>query len=96
MHELDSTLRLILNIANNHHRSNDFFSKIEKIILIFKNEIKQSYSNLDIFNNFKSNKRILLFLIEEKIMKMDKTIASIINKGIYKESKYPNYFFPEI
>ena len=40
---------------------NYFFYYIEKILLIFKDSIKNHYSNYEIFNIFKSNKKILLF-----------------------------------
>ena len=64
-HELKLFLHLILKIANNHHHTTDFFDKIEKILHIFKNEIPSYLSNLEIFTIFKTNKRILLFLIYE-------------------------------
>lgn len=63
-HDIKIILCLLLKISNNHYRSTNFFSKIEKIILFFKDEIKNNFTNRDIFDIFKSNKRILLFLIE--------------------------------
>ena len=38
----------------------------------FEVEIKKYYTNLQIFNIFKSNKRILLFLYDEQIIIFDK------------------------
>ena len=61
-----------------------------------KNEIKQTFSNFEIFNLFKSNKRILLSLIEERIFVIDKNIAKIIKNGKYKDRKYIEYFFNEM
>ena len=66
-----SLLHLISKIGNNHYRFPNFFSKIEKILLIFKEDIKKHFSNSEIFNIFKSNKRILLFLIEQQIIVID-------------------------
>ena len=57
--ELSTTLRLLLDLANNHHRMPDFFKKIEQILIIFKDDIKQNFSNFDLFNICKKNKEIL-------------------------------------
>lgn len=61
---LNSLLHLITKIADNHYRCSNFFDKLTKLLLIFKDNIKQDFSNSQIFNIFKSNKRFLLFLIE--------------------------------
>ena len=96
-YELLSLLHLISKIGNNHHRFPNFFSKIERILLIFKEDIKKYFSNSEIFNIFKSSKRILLFLIEQQIIIFDEYIAKIItNTGKYIKAKYPQYFQPEI
>lgn len=60
--EIKAILHLICNISNNHYRTPNFFIKIERVILIFKEEILTKFSNSEIFKIFKSNKRILLFL----------------------------------
>lgn len=92
---LKAILHLISNISDNHYRSTHFFEKIEKIILKFKEEIHQFCSNDEIFNIFKNNKRIILFLLNEQIIKPNNYIACIITKNDYKRKKYPNYFYPE-
>ena len=88
-----STLHLITDIANNCYRGANFFDKIFKIILIFQNQIKQSFLNSEIYNIFSSNKRLLLFLIEEKMLIIDKYIYNIISS---EEDDYFQYFYPEI
>ena len=40
----------------------------------------------EIFNNIKSNKRILLFIIENEMLVIDKTITSIITKCEYTDN----------
>ena len=80
----------------NHYRNHNFFNKIDQILKAFKNEISQFYSNKEIFNIFKSSKRILLFLIEEKILTFDKYIYTEIMKKDYQEKKYPEYLALEI
>lgn len=91
-YSINSLLHLLTEIGNNHHRSNNFFSKIEKIILIIKDQIKQNFSQSEIFNIFRSNKRLLLFAIKEKLIIMDKSIAQKIMTEINKSI----YFLPEI
>lgn len=87
--ELKSILYIISKISKNHHRGPFFIEKIKKIIIHLKKAIKQSFSNIEIFDFFKKNKLILLFLIEEGILEFDSTISSQI-------SKYKDYFLPEI
>ena len=66
--EICYILNLISTICNNHHQSPDFFQKIEQVILFFSDDIKNNYSNIEIFNLFKKNKRILLYLIQKEIL----------------------------
>ena len=94
--ELQSVLYLILKIANNHHRSPTFFSKIEKILLFFKDSIKENLTNKRIFAIFKSNKRILLFLMKEEILIPDSSIAYKMTEVKYQKRGYLHYFYPEI
>ena len=49
-------------------------------------------TNSEIFNLFQSNKRILLFLIENKIIIID----YYIYLKIYEKDNYLAYFYPEI
>ena len=95
-HDLTDLLHLVTKIANNHFRCADFFLKIEKIINLFKNDIQKYFTNFEIFNIFKSNKRILLFLIEERIMTIDLSIAKRMTTRKFIKAKYPQYFAPEI
>ena len=52
LYELLSLLHLISKIGNNRHRFPNFFSKIERIFLIFKEDIKKYFPNSVIFNIF--------------------------------------------
>ena len=87
--DLKPILFLISKITKNHHRSSFFFEKIKKIINFLKNPIKQLFSNSDIFNIFKKNRRILLLLIELEIIKVDSAFSK-------KLQNYGDYFYPEI
>ena len=89
--QLKSLLYLLSKISNNHHRGPNFFNKIEKILLLFKNDIKKFYSNWDIFFIFKENKRMILFLINEQIINIDKQIARKFATPEYEQQKYSYY-----
>lgn len=92
-HLFKSLLHLLLEISNNHNRKNNLIGKIEQIIKHFKDQIKLHFQNWEIFNIFVANRRIILFLIEEKIIKIDNYVFTrLINESdVYRE-----YFFPEI
>ena len=87
-------LNIISTISNNHHRSSYFYNKIEQILLFFKDTIKKFFSKEEIFKIFQSNKRILLFLLREKLINA-KQIATAVNNQECNHS-YFYYFFPEI
>ena len=91
-HNLKSLFYLILKISNQHHRTTIFFIKIEKILLFFKKEMKQFFTNYEIFNIFKSSKRILLFLLKEKFIFMTKSIEFAIKRTKYSKANYQDYF----
>ena len=76
IYELKSILFLISKISENHHRNTFFYEKIQKIINLLKQEIKQTFSNSEIFDLFKANKRFLLILIDEDILTIDSTIRA--------------------
>ena len=88
-HELKSILYLISKISDNHHRTPFFFEKIKRIFNLLKNDIVQLFSNIEIFNIFQNNKRILLLLIDENIITFDHDISTRIDK-------YKNYFYLEL
>lgn len=60
-HKLRLFLRMLFEITNNHQRGPNFFSKIERVLLIIKEDIKKTLTNSEIFDIFGNNKRILLF-----------------------------------
>lgn len=79
-HLLTSVLHLLATIANYHYRTHDFYNKVFKLIQYLKDSITKYYSNHEIYNFFRINKRVVLFLFEEKMMIMDDYIASQIRK----------------
>lgn len=91
-HDFSLFLSMLMKICNNHKRSKYFFQKIEQLLIYHTNSIRKQFSNIEIFNLFRSNKRILLFLIESKVLILDDIIISIMKKPKYKSMKYPEYF----
>ena len=88
--DLKELLRLISKISKNHYRYSLFFRKIEKLINHLESDIKQTFTNSEIFNIFKNNKMILLFLITNKFLVIDDEIQNyLINKKCH-------FFFNEI
>lgn len=85
--KIKSVLFSLLNIANNHHRSTNFYQKIEKILLIFKHQLQQNFTSQELLDFFKSNKRIILFFIENQIIPTTQ-IKDYINTN-------KQYFLPE-
>ena len=95
-HNLTLFLQLISSISKNYHRNSFFIDKIEQILRNLEKDIKQNLTKSKIFKIFKGNKRILLFLFEEKFLIMDRYIIQILNTEKYLKSNYPEYFAPEI
>lgn len=95
-YKLRSLLHMLLAIAENHHSDPSFYKKIERILSLFKSSIKKFYSNSEIINIFKNDKRILLFSIKEGIINVDNYFIKTITTVKYKTEKYPNYFQPEL
>ena len=84
-------LHMILGVANNHHRTNFFFVKIETILLSYKNEVNHFFTNNELFQLFKVNKPILLFLLKENIIALNEEIINDL-----KKDQDHQYFYPEI
>lgn len=93
--EYERILRLLINIYNNF-RGNSF-QKTTQILIQLKDSIKRNFSNFEIFNIFKSNKKLTLFLIEANIIKLDENIYhEVLNTYESNETRYFYFFFPEI
>ena len=68
---LKDILLTLSKICKNYHRPPDFYHKMEQILIYFKNDIKQSLSNLEIFKIFKKSEMILLILLDKKIISLN-------------------------
>ena len=107
--EFKALLKLVMGIAKNHYHEHRFFDKIEKIILQFEVQIKQTFTNLEIFDMFKSNKKIILFLLSNKILTLDESLVNYLlsiseikmkkyshHYSLNNYNKYHFFFYPEI
>ncbi|KAK8848085.1 hypothetical protein M9Y10_019141 [Tritrichomonas musculus] len=88
-------LQTLSKISCNHHYTFQFYDKIIKILQYFKNDIIQKLPNATIFDTF-YNKRILLYLIEDGILKLDEEIYQKMVKMNANRPQFIDYFYPEI
>ena len=96
IYQLKSVFQLINKIGCNHQRCYRFINKIEAVLKHFKKDMLQYFTNSEIFEIFKDNKRILLFLFQEKIIIIDEYIVSQLTCDEFIKKKYIEYFSPEI
>ena len=91
-------LNILSQICENHHRNDNFFSKIEKIILYFKESINKYFKCQDIFDMFIFNKRIIWFLFNQKIISFDDEDIQKSISDLDEDTKldFQCFFFPEI
>ncbi|KAK8871744.1 hypothetical protein M9Y10_007484 [Tritrichomonas musculus] len=94
--KFEEFLQLITSIAHYHYYEN-LFMKIFQILQYYKNLIMLTFSNLEIFNIFQRNKKILLFLFENKIINVDDQIyRELYLKTETNGNRYYHFFYPEI
>lgn len=71
-------MQIIKNVSDNYHGDRNFMLKIKQILENFK----ETLSNLEIFDIFKDNKFILLFLLERGITHITEEIYEYIIRKI--------------
>lgn len=89
--EFKIVLHLINKMTKNHNRNFFLFKKIHRILLINEDYIRQTFSNSAIYNIFKNNKLMLLFLFEKKII-VDISVLEILKHQYYHRS-YSDFFY---
>ena len=85
---LSEFLRLISNVSKNHTRENNFLNTIYKILYFLKDTLNNIFPKLEIFNIFKDNKIVLLFLFTNII----ETDATII-ENLKQTYLFDDYFY---
>ena len=91
--ELIEFFLIVVNICNNHHRNKFFLQKIEKIISSFFDIFKKNFIEPEIFHIFETNKRILFFLIQNKIITLTNKEMKI---GNFTYRIYLNYQYLDL
>ena len=90
--KLEDLLHLLNSIACNQHRTDSFFTKIEKIVLHYSDKLKKTFSNRDLSLIFKESKNMLLMLLKNKIMSVDNDFFNeIVGTSVLK-----SFFYPEL
>ena len=73
---------ILSQISANHCRSNDFITRIEKIISYLIKESQENISDSDINQIYRDNKRILFYLFENQLIEPDNSIICSYNSII--------------
>ena len=95
--EFEHFLHTVNHISANHHRDEFLFKKIFRILKYYENQIKHTFSNFEIFNIFKENKILLLFLLENSFITFDeKMYLYFTEKDKTEKIKFCHFFYPEI
>ncbi|KAK8867185.1 hypothetical protein M9Y10_010161 [Tritrichomonas musculus] len=94
--KLKSFLYLIVQLSNNYHRTSDLYTKIDQILAHLKASIQKHFQNSEIFHIFNSNKRVLFFLVQQKILTIDQGIVDCFIQPKFLKKSYIEYFFPEV
>ena len=84
---LTEFLLLICKVSNNHTRENNLIDKIYKILFFLKDNLIHNFTKVEIFNIFKGNKILLLFLLTN-LIEIDDTIINLLD-----ELDYNKYFY---
>lgn len=95
-HDFKLFIHLLSVIVNHHLHGKYFYDKIQQILNFSKERIKKNFTNFEIFRTFQENKRIILYLIKEDILKLDNFIIMKMSDDEYGYMKYDQYFKPEI
>ena len=95
--QIENLLQLSKSISDNHKRDDCFLRKLFAIVEHYKDQIKQTLSNIEIFEIFRTNKLFLLFLLESQIIIVDDYVYGELNSQIeLNGNKYCHFFYPEI
>ena len=89
--ELVYFIELLTSIIDNYHWNHEFFHRSEKILLLLKDNLKQNFSNVEIYKQFKNNKGIILFLIENEVINLDENLVKLIKEQV--EYHIPSFLY---
>ena len=81
--DLQDLLHLLAKIADNHYRGVNFFSKIIKIINFLLPDVRTFYKDQEIYQMFSQNKILILNLIQNNSIILDKQIVNGFRFNLY-------------
>ena len=95
--EMYQFLEIIKSIGDHHHRDQHFNNRMNQILEHYKDQIKKTLSNIEIFHIFKNNKKIVYFLLKNDIITItDEIYNEMMNKVEINGKRYWRFFIPEI
>ena len=89
-YEFKLFLHLILEMFSNHNRGTSIYNKLVRVLSHIKDKIQQTLKNQEIYDFFKSNKLIIIALLDEDILTIDEELFNVFFKGDIR------LFFPKI
>ena len=94
--EFKEFLHIIVKISKNHYWDDLIDKRIKLLLSYFAKNINNIFSNFEIISIFKNCKRILLFLLQKQIAKIDRSTIDIFINMAKKDRYYCHFFYPEI
>lgn len=91
--ELKEFLLLLNSVSNNYHRTPTFSQRFEQLYKVLSDDIKNHFTNEEIYDLFNDNKLSLYLLTHTNAFTIDSTIGQKIKD---KGSKFFGFFIPEI
>ena len=90
-------LHMLLKLSDAFGSNQSIIHKIEQILINLQNDIQNFFSNDEIFIIFQRSKKILYFLITNKILTVNMFIAKrMISDQWFTSRNYPEFFYLEI
>lgn len=95
--EMLQFLEIIRSIGENHHRDQHFNERLNQLLDHYKNQIKQTFTSLEIYHIFEDNKKIVLFFIKNGALTIsDDIYKEMENKIEINGNRYWRFFIPEL
>ena len=91
--ELRQFIHLIVSISKSFHRFSNFYDVIIQIFEMVKDLFPKYLTNKETYDILKSDKRLILYFIENKILHVDSVIA---HQMMRKPNIMANYFYNEL
>ena len=90
---IEQFLQIVKSISENHHRTSSFVNKIENILEHYCDQMKQTFTNTELFHIFESNKLLVHFLLKKEIITISKTIYEEMMSKFESNGNRNCYFF---